>query len=105
MSWMRVSAGALVLPLAVSLYIFSAGAWILPDNAGWWGVLAINQGGMAYHGGLLGVIASTWFIARMAKQAARDKLGPDHPAARISRGAMMLHINTDQTCASEGENR
>ncbi len=36
-----VSAGALVLPLACSLYVFSAGAWILPDNAGWLGVLAV----------------------------------------------------------------
>ncbi len=36
-----VAAGAVLLPAAASLYIFSAGAWLLPDNAGWFGVLAI----------------------------------------------------------------
>jgi len=34
-------AGALMLPVACSLYVFSAGAWILPDNAGWLGVMAL----------------------------------------------------------------
>lgn len=66
--------------------------WTFTSTAPWWGVLAINQGGMAYHGGLLGVIISTWFIARMAQQSARQRVGPDHPAARLGRGAMMLHI-------------
>lgn len=31
----------LSLPLACSLYVFSSGAWLLPDNAGWLGVLAV----------------------------------------------------------------
>jgi hypothetical protein len=31
----------LALPLACSLYVFSSGAWLLPDNAGWWGVLGM----------------------------------------------------------------
>jgi hypothetical protein len=31
----------LTLPAACSLYVFSSGAWLLPDNAGWLGVLAI----------------------------------------------------------------
>lgn len=30
----------------------------------WWGLLAINQGGMASHGGLAGVIIAAFFIAR-----------------------------------------
>ncbi|MDB5290517.1 MAG: hypothetical protein JWL69_1758 [Phycisphaerales bacterium] len=30
---------ALCLPLLCSLYVLSSGVWILPDNAGWWGVL------------------------------------------------------------------
>ncbi len=32
---------ALCLPMVCSLYVFSAGAWLLPDNAAWWGVLSI----------------------------------------------------------------
>jgi hypothetical protein len=32
-------ATALTLPVATSLYTFTSGAWLLPDNAGWWGVL------------------------------------------------------------------
>lgn len=36
-----LTGAALILPLACSLYVFSSGAWILPDNAGWWGVLGI----------------------------------------------------------------
>lgn len=30
---------ALCLPFLASLYTFSSGAWLLPDNAGWWGVV------------------------------------------------------------------
>lgn len=37
-----LAGASLVLPLACSLYVFSAAAWLLPDNAGWWGVLAIG---------------------------------------------------------------
>ena len=29
------------LPVIASLYIFSAGVWLLPDNAAWWGILAV----------------------------------------------------------------
>ena len=38
----RVSVGlgvALCLPMVCSLYVFNSGLYILPDNAGWWGVL------------------------------------------------------------------
>ena len=31
----------LSLPLACSIYVFSAAAWTLPENAGWWGVAAL----------------------------------------------------------------
>lgn len=40
----RVGARAavvLALPLLCSSYVFKAGVWILPENAGWWGVLAV----------------------------------------------------------------
>ena len=29
------------LPVVASSYVFQSGVWTLPDNAGWWGVLAI----------------------------------------------------------------
>jgi phosphatidylglycerol:prolipoprotein diacylglycerol transferase len=38
--------------------------WTFFDTAPWWGVLAINQGGMASHGGILGVILAAWRISR-----------------------------------------
>lgn len=31
----------LCLPIVYSLYVFGAGAWLLPDDAAWWGVLAV----------------------------------------------------------------
>jgi len=33
-------------------------------RAPWWGVLAINQGGMASHGGMVGVTLAAWRISR-----------------------------------------
>ena len=32
---------AVCLPLVCSLYVLSSGAWLLPDNAGWWGVAGL----------------------------------------------------------------
>ena len=32
---------ALCLPVVASLYVFGSGAWLLPDNAAWWGVLEV----------------------------------------------------------------
>ncbi len=34
-----------------------------PDSIPWWGVLKINQGGMASHGGMIGGIAGCFFFA------------------------------------------
>jgi hypothetical protein len=31
----------LCLPVVCSLYVISSAAWLLPDNMGWWGVLAV----------------------------------------------------------------
>jgi phosphatidylglycerol---prolipoprotein diacylglyceryl transferase len=41
--------------------------WSFGGSPPWWGVLMINRGGMASHGGMLGVIAMCWFIARRNK--------------------------------------
>ncbi len=32
---------AITLPMAASLYVYSSGVWLLPDNAGWLGVWAV----------------------------------------------------------------
>ncbi len=37
------------------------------SSAPFWGVLAINRGGMASHGGMVGVILACWWIARVHK--------------------------------------
>ncbi len=38
--------------------------WTFTDAAPWWELLAVNQGGMASHGGILGAIIAGWFVAR-----------------------------------------
>src|SRR5687767_2936041 len=36
--WTAIAVG---LPLGCSVYVFCSGVWLLPDNAGWWGVLGM----------------------------------------------------------------
>lgn len=43
---------ALALPLACSLYVFSSSAWLLPDNAAWWGVLGLMVLGLSWRPGI-----------------------------------------------------
>ncbi|MCK4871119.1 MAG: prolipoprotein diacylglyceryl transferase [Phycisphaerales bacterium] len=38
--------------------------WELTSDPPWWGVLAINKGGMASHGGIVGVILACWWYGR-----------------------------------------
>lgn len=38
--------------------------WTVSNSAPWWGALAITKGGMASHGGMLGVIGAAWWIAK-----------------------------------------
>lgn len=38
--------------------------WTWLDHLPWWGVLAINEGGMASHGGMIGVVLAAWRISR-----------------------------------------
>ena len=33
-------------------------------GAPWWGLLAINKGGMASHGGLVGLVGAAWWVSR-----------------------------------------
>ena len=46
--------------------------WSFEASAPWWGLLAIHRGGMASHGGMIGVIAAGWIVAR------RWQLSPRH---------------------------
>lgn len=48
----------------------------------WWGMLALNKGGMASHGGIAGVIIASWWISRGFK----DESG------RIVGKCSMLHV-------------
>lgn len=43
---------ALALPAACSLYVFSSAAWLLPDNAAWWGVLVVLLLGLSWRPGI-----------------------------------------------------
>ncbi|HZW10883.1 MAG TPA: prolipoprotein diacylglyceryl transferase [Phycisphaerales bacterium] len=38
--------------------------WDFSGAAPWWGVLAVQRGGMASHGGIIGVIIAAWRISR-----------------------------------------
>lgn len=42
--------------------------WTISDGPPWWGLLKLNQGGMSFHGGALGVLAGTWVIYRRARR-------------------------------------
>lgn len=43
--------------------------WDFSASPPWWGVLAINRGGMASHGGMIGVIIAAWRVSRGWKLA------------------------------------
>lgn len=38
--------------------------WTLTNKIPWWGLLAVNDGGMASHGGLIGIVLGTWWFCR-----------------------------------------
>jgi len=44
--------------------------WTFSPSFPWWGLLQLNHGGMASHGGIIGVIGASYFIARGPKDAA-----------------------------------
>jgi phosphatidylglycerol---prolipoprotein diacylglyceryl transferase len=52
--------------------------WMVQPRFPWWGVLALNQGGMASHGGVAGVIIAAFFIGRGFKnrQGVREGRAP-----------------------------
>lgn len=61
--------------------------WSFTPDLPWWGVLAIHEGGMASHGGMIGLIVAAWLIAR----------GPaDHDGVRS--GAVPVRHVLDAMC-------
>jgi phosphatidylglycerol:prolipoprotein diacylglycerol transferase len=60
--------------------------WQFTPGAPWWGVLAIQNGGMSSHGGGIGVVVAAWRISRGWKEV--DEAG----AVRINGRAPMLHV-------------
>lgn len=69
-----VQAADLVVTIAIAIVIGGRLGYVLfykpelfieftPDSAPWWGVLKINNGGMASHGGMLGGIGGCLFFA------------------------------------------
>lgn len=72
------SAGDLVMALALGaviggrvgyvLFYQPALLWTFGSEPPFWGLLALNQGGMSSHGGMLGVLLASWLFARR-KQA------------------------------------
>ena len=43
--------------------------WTFSNSPPWWGLLQINKGGMASHGGMMGVLIACWSISRGPKAA------------------------------------
>ncbi|MFG0284191.1 MAG: hypothetical protein ACF8R7_07185 [Phycisphaerales bacterium JB039] len=103
----------LMVPFAVSLYVFSAGVWLLPDNAAWLMVLVILAlalrprvdrwtligGGLALcalvmvRQNHIWAAAPLWAAAWLGPTRARPELAPDplqEPGSRIGWGALAL---------------
>ncbi len=49
--------------------------WSFTDQPPWWGLLALNNGGMASHGGIIGVCVAAFRISRGFKQPDGQTLG------------------------------
>ncbi|NUQ68514.1 MAG: prolipoprotein diacylglyceryl transferase [Phycisphaerales bacterium] len=49
--------------------------WTFSSDIPWWGLLMINRGGMASHGGMLGVLLACFWIARGFKDDTGSRVG------------------------------
>ncbi|MCB9840609.1 MAG: prolipoprotein diacylglyceryl transferase [Phycisphaeraceae bacterium] len=82
--------------------------WSFSDSLPYWGVLAINKGGMASHGGMIGVILASWRISRGWKPFEPDAVGGDAKAEsgvgprRIGRCPMLHVLDVLASCAPIG---
>lgn len=52
----------------------------LIDGFPYWGVLALNRGGMASHGGIVGVIIAAWWVSRGFKSESGIVVGASPPS-------------------------
>lgn len=55
----------------------------------WWGVLAINRGGMASHGGIIGVAIACWRISRGFKEESGRIVGRCSPIQVLDTAALI----------------
>jgi phosphatidylglycerol:prolipoprotein diacylglycerol transferase len=55
----------------------------------WWGVFAINRGGMASHGGILGVALACWRVSRGFKEESGRIIGRTSPISVLDTAAMI----------------
>lgn len=64
--------------------------WTFFDFFPWWGVLAINKGGMASHGAFVGLVFAAWRVSRgwPAEEPAQTR----GDATRIEGGPSTLHV-------------
>jgi len=64
----------------------------------WWGLLRINEGGMASHGGMVGLIVASYLFVRALRRAEREadaptRIGPDDTAiSALPRSRACLHV-------------
>ncbi|MCC6659674.1 MAG: prolipoprotein diacylglyceryl transferase [Phycisphaerales bacterium] len=68
--------------LGYALFYKPALFWTFSHSAPWWGLLAVNEGGMSSHGGMIGIIIAAWCIAR----------GRTAPDGSRSGRVPMLHV-------------
>lgn len=62
--------------------------WTVDDQFPWWGVLEIQRGGMASHGGMAGVVIAGWLAAR---KLAREGVAAS-PSMPRRTGWLTLHL-------------
>jgi phosphatidylglycerol:prolipoprotein diacylglycerol transferase len=48
--------------------------WTFSDSLPYWDLLAINKGGMASHGGMIGAVLAGWLYARYSRHGTHDPL-------------------------------
>ncbi len=73
-------------------YVFLYKPSLLIDfstSAPWWGVLAINNGGMSSHGGIIGVILACWWISRGFKAPDGSRIGRCSPIHVMDMAALI----------------
>lgn len=64
----------------------------LIDGPPWWGVLAINRGGMASHGGIVGVALACWRISRGFRDDSGQVVGRSTPLRVLDTAALLAPL-------------